>query len=45
MPLFFPPQIVFELPEVASPAFEAWLDRWRDLAGAGYVRAIWEKHR
>jgi glutathione S-transferase len=44
-PLFFPPQLGFELPKGPSPALEGWLARWRDHPGAETVRALWQEHR
>ena len=45
MPLFFPPQLSFDLPPIESPQFDAWLDRWRDHPGTEHIRTLWSKHR
>jgi glutathione S-transferase len=44
-PLFFPPQISFDLPQRSSQALESWRERWRGHAGADYVRGLWDRHR
>ena len=44
-PLFFPPQLPFELPRQESRVFEAWRTRWQRAPGADYVLGIWSKHR
>ncbi len=44
-PLVFPDEIPFELPTPQPELFTRWVARWDAHPGAGWVRAIWSRHR